>query len=85
MCSRKKKDDDTDEDKEKKHQSKMDAKFLSFTTFYYAVSAIYLHFLHGFLHWKSLHLQQRKVNVKKRIAFGNKEHTKSRKSETRFD
>ena len=40
MCSRKKKDDDTDEDKEKKHQSKMDAKFFSFTTFFYAVGKI---------------------------------------------
>ena len=40
MCSRKKKDDDTEEDKEKKHQSKMDAKFFSFTTFFYAVSKI---------------------------------------------
>ena len=37
-CARKKKDEDAEEDKEKKHQSKMDAKFLSFTTFYYAVS-----------------------------------------------
>ena len=35
-CSREKKDEDDDE-KKNKHESKLDAKFFSFTTFYYLV------------------------------------------------
>lgn len=38
LCaSRKKKEEEADEEKEKEHVSKMDAKLLSFTTFYYVV------------------------------------------------
>ena len=36
-ASRKKKEEDLDEMKEKEHVSKMDAKLLSFTTFFYLV------------------------------------------------
>lgn len=36
-CSRDKKDEDED-DKKNKHESKLDAKFFSFTTFYYLVN-----------------------------------------------
>lgn len=36
-CSRDKKDED-DDDKKNKHESKLDAKFFSFTTFYYLVN-----------------------------------------------
>lgn len=41
ICSRKKKEEESDEEKEKEHISKMDAKLLSFTTFYYVVSILY--------------------------------------------
>ncbi|KAK3086885.1 hypothetical protein FSP39_024881 [Pinctada imbricata] len=34
-CARKKKDDEVDDEKKKPHQSKLDAKFFSFQTFYY--------------------------------------------------
>ena len=42
---RKQSEDDDDDEKKKKHVSKLDAKFFSFTTFYYMVNKLNLVFL----------------------------------------
>ena len=42
---RKQSEDDDDDEKKKKHVSKLDAKFFSFTTFYYMVNKLSLVYL----------------------------------------